>query len=147
MPLRAEQSMNDEEYSRRLVQLHAEAAAALTAGETPQDVQRQLRRAEFDLMVDCRLGPNLAAEKREALWQGREAMERERAEIASLWHRGLLNPFALVKAIRRSFGFLVKRSSRILSATEMQALLGEAPELPIDPVNVPKREPQNPASQ
>lgn len=73
-----------EEYERRVVALHEGGPAMPT-----RDEDLRLRRAEFELAVDHRLGVKFPAVRRERLWAAQQRMERRK-----LWHllKGLATP-------------------------------------------------------
>src|SRR5574341_628721 len=69
--------LTDEEYERRLVQLHA----GLPSMPTKQQ-DREVRRRELDLAIDHRLGSDFPGERREALWAIKQQVEKRRLRLA-----------------------------------------------------------------
>lgn len=115
--------LSTEEFERRVVALHADGPAMPDAAE-----ELRLRRAEFELAVDCRLGTAFPAERRERLWVALQRVDRRR-----FWHlfKGLFArdgdtaaPLtrALVTACARELDDVDLRNYLELSAEEAQRL-------------------------
>jgi hypothetical protein len=66
--------LSAEDYERRIVALHADGPAMPT-----RDEDLRLRRAEFDLGVDHRLGIAFPPDRRERLWAAHQRVDRRRA--------------------------------------------------------------------
>ncbi len=66
--------LSAEEYERRIVALHADGPAM-----PDREEELRLRRAEFDLAIDHRLGVAFPAERRERLWAAQQGVDRRRA--------------------------------------------------------------------
>jgi hypothetical protein len=68
--------LSAEELERRIVALYADGPAMPDAAE-----DLRLRRAEFELAVDHRLGTAFPSERRERLWAAQQRVDRRR-----FWH-------------------------------------------------------------
>ena len=74
--------LSAEEFERRIVALYTDGPAMPSAAE-----ELRLRRAEFELAVDHRLGTAFPLDRRERLWAAQQRVDRRR-----FWHlfKGLL---------------------------------------------------------
>ena len=115
--------LSAEEFERRIVALYADGPAMPDAAE-----DLRLRRAEFELAVDHRLGMTFPAERRERLWAAQQRVDRRR-----FWHlfKGLFArdgdiaaPLtrALVAACARELDEAELRDYLALSAEEARRL-------------------------
>lgn len=68
--------LSGEEYDHRIVALYADGPALPDHEETAR-----LRRAEFDLLIDHRLGTGFPVARRERLWAAQRRLDRRR-----VWH-------------------------------------------------------------
>lgn len=66
--------LSAEEYERRIVALYADGPAMRGREE-----ELRLRRAEFELAIDHRLGVAFPAERRDRLWAAQQRVDRRRA--------------------------------------------------------------------
>lgn len=116
--------LSAEEYERRIVALHADGPAM-----PGREEDLRLRRAEFDLAIDHRLGVAFPVERRERLWAAQQSVDRRRA-----WHlfkglferRGDLSaPMtrALIEACANELDTAELRDYFELSAADMRRLL------------------------
>lgn len=116
--------LSAEEYERRIVALHADGPAM-----PDREEELRLRRAEFDLAVDHRLGIAFPAERRERLWAAQQGVDRRR-----VWHlfKGLFarsgdpsEPIAraLIEACANELDTAELRDYFELSANDMRRLL------------------------
>jgi hypothetical protein len=122
--------LTDAEYQRRIVELHSGRA------EASDEADRLLRRRELELRIDYRLGRDFPSERREALWQVQERIEKRRLSLAfrhfmrQMFHR------LLVHDTQRLARFAADEFGKVLSPREVERFLGlepgETPQLPID---------------
>lgn len=122
--------LSDAEYQRLVVELHS----GRTDGS--EEADRRLRRGELDLRVDYRLGRDFPRERREALWQVQETIEKKRLSLAfrhfmrQMFHR------LRVHDTRRLARFAADEFGKVLSPCEVERFLGlepgETPQLPVD---------------
>jgi hypothetical protein len=95
------------EYDRRVVALQEGLPAAPSRSE-----RARVRRAEFDLMIDYRLGTRFPGDRREALWAVQQRIERGRVMIGL---RRILSGL-LPRASERGATRLVRRLEREYAA-------------------------------
>ena len=92
--------LTDEEYEKRIVELHRGLPPM------PTDEQdRQVRRMALDLAIDHRLGCDFPPERRESLWAVQQRVEKKR-----LW-------LALKYPFRRLFAKALRAMPRASPAT------------------------------
>ncbi|MGE5468203.1 MAG: hypothetical protein ACM3Y9_12340 [Ignavibacteria bacterium] len=123
--------LSAEEFDRRIV--------ALYSGLPPdpgKQMQQETSRRELDLTIDHRLGTRFPQERREALWQIQQRVEKRRLRL--LFGR-LLSAFSYRPLYRQAnglAGYLVDEYAKVLSPEELQAYFdlapGERPTLPFD---------------
>jgi hypothetical protein len=123
--------LSDAEYQRRVVELHQ-----AHAGAGSDDAEREIRRRELELRIDHRLGCAFPKDRRAALWQVQERIEKKRLGLAfrhlmrSIFHR------LLVHDSRRLAQFAADEFATVLSEQELSQFLGlrpgETPALPVD---------------
>jgi hypothetical protein len=117
--------LSAEEYERRIVALHADGPAM-----PDREEELRLRRAEFDLTIDHRLGEAFPVERRERLWAAQQGVDRRRA-----WHlfKGLFarsgdpsEPItrALIDAYANELDTTELRDYFELSADDVRTVLG-----------------------
>ncbi len=123
--------LTDEEYEKRIVELHRGLPPMPT-----KDLDREVRRRELELAIDHRLGRDFPKERREALWAAKERVERKR-----LW---LGMKFLIKKKLGRSVvkdaqglaGYMVDEYAKVLNPAELESFFaltkGEQPALPVD---------------
>lgn len=104
--------LSAEEYERRIVALYADGPPM-----PDRDEDLRLRRAEFELAVDHRLGTAFPPERRERLWAAQESVVQHR-----LWHlvKGL---FAAGDRSDPLTHALIAACARELDAGELRAYL------------------------
>ena len=104
--------LSAEEYERRIVALYADGPAM-----PGRDEDLRLRRAEFELAVDHRLGTAFPPERRERLWAAQESVAQHR-----LWHlfKGLFAPGDRSDPLTHA---LIAACARELDAGELRAYL------------------------
>lgn len=119
------------EYERRIVELYA--------GLPPRpgrEEEARVRRLELDLTVDHRLGRDFPKEKREALWNIQQQVEKKRIRLAFHWLAHIVSYKPLYRKANRLAGFLVDEYSKVLTKEELEAFFdlkeNEKPALPMD---------------
>ena len=130
--------LSDEEYERRIVELHR--------GRPPMpdaDEDRRLRRQELELAIDHRLGANFPPDRREALWAVRERVERQRLRLGVAHLARRLLPRWLAGRAQGLAGAMVQEYATVLNPHELRSFFslaeGEAPALPIDLAQVRRK--------
>lgn len=114
-----------EEYERRIVALYTDGPAM-----PDREEEARLRRAEFELAIDHRLGVAFPAERRDRLWAAQQGINRRRA-----WYlfKGLFarsgdpsEPMtrALIEACANELDTTEMRDYFELSAADVLRLLG-----------------------
>ena len=120
-----------EEYEQRLVALYSDQPPM------PTDAQDQeLRRRQLDLSVDYRLGRDFPLERRAALWEIAQRVEKKRLRLV-FWHTARrLVPGRLAAKANGLAGFMVDEYAKVLSSDEIERYFdlptGTRPALPID---------------
>jgi hypothetical protein len=124
--------LTDEEYDRRVVELHR----GMSPMPTPEE-DRAIRHRALDLAIDYRFGRDFPRARREALWAASERVEAQRLRLGL---RYLLS--VLVRPLRRKHATaltnaLTAEYSKVLTQPELDQFLGlekgQRPALPIDP--------------
>ena len=103
-----------------------------------KEQERANRRVQLELAIDHRLGREFPREKRNALWEIMEDVEKRRLRLAMKWFvtkifsRGRGHPIREADGLA---GFMVEEFSRVLDDDELESffdLRGETPHLPLD---------------
>lgn len=124
--------LSGEEYDRRIVLLHTGAP------ELPsREEDRKLRRAALDLAIDHRLGQDFPKERRDALWEVQQAVERRRLWLAAKYLLGRLfgRRRPPLKGANKLAGWMVDHFGEVLDAAELESffdLRGSEPGVPFD---------------
>lgn len=123
--------LSDAEYDRRIVALHEGQPAMPT-----REQDRAIRRRELDLAIDHRLGTAFPQEKRDALWNIQERVEKKRARLAiKSVFRGLLAK-GLARDAQAAAAFLIEEYGKVLTRPELESFFGfengTPPSLPVD---------------
>lgn len=123
--------LTDEEYERRIVQLHSGLPPMPTE---EQDIE--VRRQELNLAIDHRLGCNFPLERRDSLWAIQQQVEKRRLRLAIKYLFRKLLPLMLVRGAHDLAGYMVDEYGKVLSDAELTRFFnlrkGERPQLPID---------------
>ena len=109
-----------EEYERRLVELYAD----LPPVPTPEQ-GRGIRRRELNLAIDRRLGTDFPADRRAALWEVQEKVERRRGWLLLRHLIRRLVPGSLERGSARLADFLISEYSKVLDPEELESFFGE----------------------
>ncbi len=107
-------TLSQAEFERRIVALDVSSSAMADKAGV-----QATQRAEFDLLIDYKLGTSFPAKRREALWRAREKMQRHFAlRVLGSMLTNPLNPSnGLAKA-------QVKAFAKILDTEELAMFLG-----------------------
>jgi hypothetical protein len=123
--------LTDEEYDRRIVELHR----GMSPMPTPEE-DRAIRHRALDLAIDHRFGRDFPQARRDALWAASERVEAQRLRLGLKY---LLS--VLVRSLRRTHATaltnaLAAEYSKVLTQPELEQFLGldkgQRPELPVD---------------
>lgn len=123
--------LSDEEYDRKIVELHR--------GLPPlpsEEQDREVRRRELELAIEHRLGRDFPAARRQELFAVQQRLEKPRAGSAFRYLLGKLMPKYLARHARFVAEDTVDAYAKVLSKPELMRLFdlreGEAPMLPVD---------------
>lgn len=123
--------LTDEEYEKRIIELHR-GLPPMPTGE--QD--RQVRRMALDLAIDHRLGRDFPQDRRELLWAIQQRVEKKRLWLALKYPFRRLFAKSLARGARGLAGYLVDEYAEVLTQTELKSFFGleegQRPGLPID---------------
>lgn len=123
--------LSDAEYQRRVVELHRKYG-----GQMSEKADTEIRRRELDLRIDYRLGCDFPRERRAALWQVQERIERKRMRLAFRHFMRAMVHRLLMHDTRRLAQFTADEFGKVLSEEELRQFLdlraGEKPALPVD---------------
>ena len=123
--------LSGREYEKKIVELHS--------GMPPspgREEEARVRRRELDLAVDHRLGKDFPKEKRDALWEIQQRVEKKRMHLVFRWLFHFISYKPLYKKANRLAGFLVDEYAKVLTKDEIVAFFdlkeNEEPSLPMD---------------
>ncbi len=123
--------LSDEEYDRRIIELHRDLPPLPT-----QDQERQVRRLELDLAIDHRLGCDFPQARREALWAIQQKVEKRRLWLALKYPLRRFFAKGLARDAQGLAGYLVDEYAKVLTEAELRAFFdlqeGRTAALPID---------------
>ena len=123
--------LNDEEYDRRVIELHRGMPSMPTKEE-----DRTLRRRALDLAIDHRLGQDFPQARRDALWEAAERVESKRIWLSIRYLVDTLFASVRSRHARALTRMLSGEYSKVLTPPELRAFLGlkegEEPTLPVD---------------
>jgi hypothetical protein len=123
--------LTDEEYERRIVQLHRGLPPSPT-----KEREREVRRMELDLAIDHRLGRAFPRARRDALWEIQQQVEKKRLWLALRYLLRRWFPSTLVRGAQNLAGYMVDEYARVLDNDELESFFrleeGQRPVLPID---------------
>lgn len=131
--------LGDDEYERRVVRLH-EGLPPIPSRE--QD--REVRRAELDLAIDHRLGRDFPLDRRRALWEVMEEVDRRRLRLLGrdLLTRVFTRRRGPVRSAQGLAAAMVDRCAEVLDERELESFFGQewrTPSLPVDFEHRPAR--------
>ena len=119
------------EYEKQMVSLYR----GLPPMPSPEQ-DRDIRRQELNLTIDHRLGRAFPEERRSALWEAQQRVEKKRLRLAMKY---LLHRFVtklLVRDAHSLAGHVAEEYAKVLSPEELRRFLDlkedEPPSLPVD---------------
>jgi hypothetical protein len=120
-----------EEYERKIIELHSGLPPMPT-----KDQDRQVRQMELNLAIDHRLGRDFPPERREALWNIQQRVEKKRLWLALKYPVRRFFAKSLARDAQGLAGFLVDAYAKVLTQSELKSFFdlqkGQRPALPID---------------
>jgi hypothetical protein len=123
--------LTDEEYEKRIIELHRGLPPMPTAEQ-----DRQVRRMALNLAVDHRLGRDFPKERRELLWAIQQRVEKRRLWLALKYPFRKFFAKNLDRGAQGLAGYLVDEYAKVLTKTELEKFFGleegQRPALPID---------------
>jgi|MudIll2142460700_1097286.scaffolds.fasta_scaffold118564_2 hypothetical protein len=123
--------LTDEEYEKRIIELHRGLPPLPT-----EEQDRQVRRMALDLAIDHRLGRNFPQERRESLWAIQQRVEKKRLRLALTYPFRRLFAKNLARGAQGLAADLVDEYAKVLTQTELNKFFGleegQRPALPID---------------
>lgn len=123
--------LTDEEYEKRIIELHRGLPPMPT-----EEQDRQVRRMALDLSIDHRLGRDFPQERRELLWAIQQRVEKRRLWLALKYPFRRLFAKSLARGAQGLAGYLVDEYAGVLTQAELKRFFGleegQRPALPID---------------
>ncbi len=123
--------LSGSEFDQRVTELYLGLPDSPSAEE-----EQHVRRREFNLRIDHRLGIHFPEERREALWRVNVRMSRRPLPMFLAWQLGRVLPRLLAAAARRMASKVVEEYRSVLTPQELELFFGEdeigSPGLPID---------------
>ena len=123
--------LSDREYEKLIVELYS--------GLPPipsKQKEASVRRRELDLTIDYRLGQDFPKERRDALWDIQQRVEKRRLRLVFHWLLHFISYRWVYARANKLAGYLVDEYSKVLTKDELQAFFdlreNEQPTLPID---------------
>jgi len=117
--------MTDEEYSKCMAELLDKIQATSTSYEDDTLLLKRYRQAEFDLMIEYRLGSDFPTEKREKLQIIHEQLLKKTEELRNAYAEGKLNHEQLLSGIQDLSHNIKEQYSQVLTEEEVALLLGK----------------------
>ena len=123
--------LTDDEYERRIIELHRGLPPMPT-----KDQDREVRRRELELAIDHRLGRDFPPERREALWAAKERVEKKRLRLGVKFLFKKLFAKNVAREAQGLAGYMVDEYAKVLNTAELESFFGlrkgQRPVLPID---------------
>ncbi|WP_139296732.1 hypothetical protein [Halodesulfovibrio marinisediminis] len=117
--------MSEEEYNKRIAELLDKIQSTSSANEDNDQLFQRYRRAEFDLMVEYRLGADFSRDKWEKLRAVHDQLMEKVEKLRRAHAEGKLNQRQLLSKIQ-DFSFEMKKQySKFLTEEEVMLLLGK----------------------
>lgn len=107
--------LSGEEFDRRVVALHADLPSSPSRSE-----RQRVRRAEFDLVIDYRLGMGFPIARRESLWVVQQRIERRRVALGVRHLLTRLIPGSAERGATRLARQLEREYEEVLSPAEVR---------------------------
>lgn len=123
--------LSEREYEKRIVELYSGLPPSLNKVE-----KMNIRRRELELTIDYRLGQDFPKERREALWDIQQQVEKKRLRLVLQWFLHFISYRWLYARANKLAGYLVDEYAKVLTKDELQAYFdlgeNEKPSLPIE---------------
>jgi hypothetical protein len=116
--------MSEKEYIERVSNLFEKIQAESAANEKEEVLFKRYRDAEFDLMVEYRLGPNFPAERREALRSVHQQIQNQTEELRKKYLSGDLQKQEFFDLMQASTAEMAKKYATVFTQEEMTAFFG-----------------------
>jgi hypothetical protein len=113
--------LTQREYEQAIVALYTSQPSALEP-----DAVARVRRRELDLTIDHRLGTEFPSDRRDALWQIQQRIERKRLRLLASWLASLAVPRLIDKRANQVAQFVLDEYAQVLTPEEMRAYFGDA---------------------
>jgi hypothetical protein len=88
-----------------------------------RDAEREIRRRELDILIDHRLGIGFPSERREALWEAQQRVERKRIRLGLEALAFALLPRLLERRANGLAGTAVREYGKVLDEPELRSFL------------------------
>ena len=108
--------LTDEEYDRKIVQLHSNLPPSLT-----KEQGKKIRHQELDLAIDHRLGCDFPQERREALWSIQQEVEKKRLRLTIHYLFRRFFSKSLARKAHGLAGFMVDEYAKVLTKAELES--------------------------
>lgn len=123
--------LTTQEFDRQIVALHSGLPSHLSKEE-----EIKLRRRELDLTIDYRLGRNFPQQRRAALWNIQQQVEKKRLRLIFFWLFRFISYKWLYDRANKIGGYLVNEYAKVLTNDELHAYFdlkeSEPQKLPIE---------------
>ena len=123
--------LTDEEYEKRIIELHRRLPPMPT-----EEQDRQVRLTALNLAIDHRLGRDFPKERRELLWAIQQQVEKRRLWLAFKYPFRRIFSKTLARGAQGLAGYLVDEYAKVLTKSELKSFFGLDEEqrtaLPID---------------
>lgn len=98
--------------------------------------EEEIRKRELNLKIDYRLGMAFPPERRAALWEIQQRLEKKRLGLAFKYLLRRCFPKTLARGAQDLAGYMVDEYAGVLTTEELRAFFdlekGERPALPVD---------------
>jgi hypothetical protein len=112
--------LSTEEYERKVAELYADVPPMPSCEQ-----EREVRRMELDLTIDHRLGIDFPVDRRAALWEIQEKVERRRARLVLRHLIRRLAPGSVERGSTRLADFLMSEYSKVLNREELERFFSD----------------------
>lgn len=123
--------LSDEEYERQILNLYRNLPPLPSV-----DQDREVRRQELELAIDHRLGRGFPEERRSALWEAQQRIEKKRLRLGIKYMLRQLVAKVFVRDAQSLAGYAAEEYAKVLAPDELKRFLdlkeGEHPALPVD---------------
>lgn len=123
--------IDDGDYDRKIIELYSKLPPNPT-----RDQYNSVRRAEFQLAIDHRLGINFPADRREMLSSINDRVDRKRLRLIFKYLLRKIFTGWFVSDVRKMTNFMIDEYAGVLNNDELESFFnfqnGKRPSLPID---------------